>query len=492
MAISVLEGFDYGGKLPNFSRDLFETLADMVGFSENYLPAVFECNVIETGERYRYNISNSVDPDTGKWRLVTSGGDNTNYYKKAEVDELLDLKANEDEFSPVKETVEKLDNPDKTVEGSVRYLDAKIYEDATKYTDEKVGALNKKKSIACDEKPIYIKAGNPDDKDQIQYVVDGETKTIEADEIWFYYIAENDLNGDNIISANEEGLAQTIFIDGVEFTIMSFGIDMTDYVNKNIDVVSDYTGEESDQSKVPNLAAMKKLEEKINNKIQDELSSEKIGYENDKYPLQTNVKKSLDAIWARLDYIKPEIKSFTMDPATTEYEVGQEVTAINFAWDYNKDITTQSLTDVTLTDETDRSASWSGSLKTSKTFTLSCGDGENSATASKTISFKHKIYYGSAVIPTNYDSAFILGLSKNQFATSYKGKYEITVGAGEYAFVCCPENWNMPNSCKIGGFGTDLINVGKFSFTNASGGVTTYKVARTNQAGLGAIEMLFE
>ena len=100
MAISVLEGFDYGGQLPNFSRDLFETVADMVAYEEVYLPPVFETNVVETGKRYRYNVSNSVDPELGKWREVTGGsGDLSNYYTKAEIDELV--------VKPVKEKTEQ-------------------------------------------------------------------------------------------------------------------------------------------------------------------------------------------------------------------------------------------------------------------------------------------------------------------------------------------------------------------------------------------------
>ena len=88
MAVSILEGFDYGGPLPNFSRDLFETVADMVAFSEDYLPPVFECNVKENGKRYRFNVSNSVDPELGKWREASSGdADLSNYYTKKEIDE---------------------------------------------------------------------------------------------------------------------------------------------------------------------------------------------------------------------------------------------------------------------------------------------------------------------------------------------------------------------------------------------------------------------
>lgn len=181
-----------------------------------------------------------------------------------------------------------------------------------------------------------------------------------------------------------------------------------------------------------------------------------------------------------------------MTPSTTEYEVGQSVTDIDFAWTYNKDVTSQSLTDVTLTDETDRSGSWSGNITTNKTFTLSCSDGQNTATSSKTISFKNKIYWGSAALFEEFASSFILGLSNKKFATTYKGTYEMTVGTNQYGFVACPASWNMPNSCKIGGFATDLVNVGTFSFTNASGGITNYKIVRTNVASLGSISMLFE
>lgn len=484
MAVSLLDNFSYNGKKPNFSRDLMPSIEVMRNYNENYLPPVFTALCEEDGKRYRYNVSNSVDPVLGKWRL--DEGNSIDAYTKSETDTLLDKKADKEPFEGFVEVVKRLDGVVTEV-GSVKYLDAQVYLESKGYTDEQIAKVNKKKSISCDEKPVY----NSIDK-TITYVKNGVSYTIEADEIWFYYMAESDLNSDNIISANETGLAQTIWIDGEEFTIMSFGLDMSEYVDKSVDVVSTYTGTETETDKIPDIKALQTMESMIDTKINEAKKAEEISYQNTAYPAQTNVKKALDAIWAKLDYVKPEISSFTMTPSATDYEVGQEVTALSFAWTYNKEVTSQSLTDVTLTDETDRSGSWSGSLTTSKTFTLTCSDGQNTATATKTISFKNKIYYGSAAVPETFDSAFILALSNKAFATSYKGKYNVTVGAGEYAFVCCPESWNMPNKCKIGGFSTDLVNAGNFSFTNASGGVTTYKIVRTSQAGLGAIEMLFE
>lgn len=67
-----MDNIEYLSKKPLSTRELFDDVASMAAFSENYLPDVFECN-IKSGERYRFNRNNSVDPVTGKWRLVESG-----------------------------------------------------------------------------------------------------------------------------------------------------------------------------------------------------------------------------------------------------------------------------------------------------------------------------------------------------------------------------------------------------------------------------------
>ena len=93
MSISLLDNLSIKKKSPNVERDLFSTVADMVAFSENYLPSVFECNVIEDGNRYRYNVSNAdLGDGLGKWRLVGSGGsaDLMNYYTRTETQSLLE------------------------------------------------------------------------------------------------------------------------------------------------------------------------------------------------------------------------------------------------------------------------------------------------------------------------------------------------------------------------------------------------------------------
>lgn len=621
MAISYLDNLNIKKKAPNVERDLFATIADMVAWSENYLPNVFECNVEDTGKRYRYNASNTVDPVLGKWREVTGGDtDLTNYYTKTEIDETV--------VKPVKELAEQNETnigtmddlavstwtdlvsainalynsflqsivyttkevDDKTVkvmrftyrDGTSTDVDvtaiitgskiseladvnindavdgqAIVYDYASRmfknkdlgfseflqtakdYTDEQIAESEKSSAIAADEKPVY----NAETK-EITYKQNGETKTTEDISTWFYY-----KSNDTVI--------QTRWISDVEFTIDLSNINLENYVKK-LDVTDTYTGDVSeDKTKIASIACLdslkgviataladklnitdvvdnltststefplsanqgKVLDEKISDladvvdeklAIQQDVenagkfvkvasdgkltfaagasSAENVSYENDNYPLQTNVKKALDAIWAKIDYVKPEITAFTVSPATTVYEKGSTVDSLTFAWTYNKNVTAQSLTDVTLTDETDRSGTY-GSLSTTKTFELSCSDGQNTAKKSITIAFRDKIYYGSASIPDEYDSAFILGLSKKDFATSKKGSFTMTVASGEYGFIAFPSSFGTLSSVYIGGFETTVESCGSISFTNASGGVTTYSIYRTGRSGLGTITM---
>ena len=231
-------------------------------------------------------------------------------------------------------------------------------------------------------------------------------------------------------------------------------------------------------------------------KINDEIiipqlinnSADNINYQNSNYPLWTNVKKTLDGIIAKIDYIKPEITSFT-STAQAVYEVGQKISNIVFNWTTNKNVTTQTLTDCTINADS-RTATYTNEISSNKTFTLTIGDGQNTASKSISIAFRNKIYYGSASIPSNFNSAFILGLSKKQFATSKSGSFSITVGSNEYGFIAFPSSFGTLTSVKIGGFDTDVTSCGNISFTNSSNGVATYSIYRTGRHSLGAITMV--
>jgi hypothetical protein len=295
-------------------------------------------------------------------------------------------------------------------------------------------------------------------------------------------------------------------------------VNFSDYVSKTNDVVSDYTGEETVTNKIPDLAAMKDLQTIVETELTGKFDiaqgttnadkavitdeegnitlaplstlggdAENITYTNTDFPTYTDVDKALDAIFAKLYYVDPAIVSFTSTPSTLQYENGQVIEGgVIFAWTYNKDMTTQSLTDCTLADETVRTATYANDISASKTFTLSCGDGEKTASKSISFQFMNKIYWGVAANQDSYDDAFILGLSGKKLATNAKGSYNFTAGTGQYCYFALPTSWSI--SVKVNGFDTDLDTVvASRSFTNASGYTTTYKIVRLHQASLGTL-----
>lgn len=566
MSISMLDNIGYKGKKPDNVRSFFETKADMVAFSENYLPDIYITLCGEDGNQYKFNRSNPEDPDLGKWRLLEggSGGDLSSYYTKVETNTLLDGKVDveagkglsSNDFTAEEKTkLAGLENYDdtaldarvaanrtdiNTLNGGVEItgsVDRKVNSCLTAsktYTDTSIQNAINQTAIVCDEKPTI--SGTT-----ITYYQGGVEKTVTSDnKTKFYYTA----SGTNY---------STIWIEGTEFTDTLASVNFSDYVSKTNDVTSEYTGSDPDKTKVPDIGALDDLKALIDDDLDDKVGVEDVdssvtagssnpvkssalyskfaekvdiqqgtlnegkvlkvndegnlvladpsalggdasgvSYTNAEFASLDNVKKALDSLFAKVYYVEPKIDSFTMTPSTAEYEVGQTVSEVSFAWAYNKDVVSQTLTDCTLADNTVRTATYSTPISSNKTFTLTASDGEKSVTASKSISFKWKAYWGSAATPAEFTSAFVTGLSGSKLATTYKGTYNITVGSGQYGFVCCPASWNMPNTCKIGGFGTDLVNCGTFSITNASGGTTTYKIVRTTQMNLGAIQMLFE
>ena len=517
MAVSMLDNFDIRKSSPNVKRDMFDTIADMKDYNENYLPQVFIATCVEDGCIYIFNKGNTEDSTTGKWRKFEGGtADLLNYYNKSEINTLLEsyveketgkgLSTNDyDDTEKAQVEQNRQDiatlNSDSTVTGSVDSKVAQGVSDANTYTDEQIALLNVDEAIKCDAMPTYDSTN-----DEITYVKGGVSHTIPADAIWFYY-------------EDNSQLMQSILIDGEWSTIVSAGgVDFTEYVSKTNDVVSTYTGEEVVTNKVPDIAALHAMQTLIEADIDGKVSvaqgstnadkavitdengdiilaplstlgnsAENVSYENVSFPTYTNVDLALDAIFAKLYYVDPLITTFTSTPSTVNYENGQTITGgVVFNWTYNKDMTSQSLTDCTLADETVRTATYANDISANKTFTLTCGDGEKTATKSISFQFMNKVYWGVSANQDNYTDAWILGLANSKLATNAKGNYNFTAGTGQYCYWAVPTGMSM--SVKVNGFDTDLETVvASRSFTNASGYTTTYKIVRLYQPSLGTL-----
>lgn len=208
-----------------------------------------------------------------------------------------------------------------------------------------------------------------------------------------------------------------------------------------------------------------------------------VGYENESFPDYTNVGVTLDAILAKIYYVAPKINSFTMTPSTTEYEIGSVVNELTFAWTINKDIVNQTLTDCTITVD-DREATYSTPISSTKTFSLTIYDEENSASSSKKISFLYPIYYGCCA-EGEYNNDFILALSNKKLTSSNKATYSFNCGNGEYAYFATPEGMKI-TSAWVNGFQADLEEVATIEHTNASGHTSSYTISRFSNSGLGS------
>ena len=220
-------------------------------------------------------------------------------------------------------------------------------------------------------------------------------------------------------------------------------------------------------------------------------TADAVSYNNDTISV-TNVEEALNKLISDYYYVKPSINSFTATPNGGIFEVGHVVSApISFIWNYNKDITTQTLTDCTLADETVRTATNDTDITTNKTFTLTASDGKNNVSKNISYSFTNKVWYGSAAEGT-YDDTFILGLSTGKLQTSKSGTYTVTVADREYFFIAMPQSYNNSDELvgKIGGFETGFSRVATINHTNASGYATNYNIYKSTNASLGAISFI--
>ena len=139
----------------------------------------------------------------------------------------------------------------------------------------------------------------------------------------------------------------------------------------------------------------KQINDKIANlTVKGASDSKDVLYDVKVEPSIDNVRSALDKLFAKVYYIKPQITSFTANPTGGLFEKGETITAPTFTWAYNKDIKTQTLTDIVLTDNTDRTATFGNDITTNKTFTLSASDGENTVTKSISYKFVDPTYVG--------------------------------------------------------------------------------------------------
>ena len=70
----VKESFENSTINPDFTRSMFNTIAEMKAVSKKTMPYVYIATCKETGKAYIYNKNNEIDETLGLWREFGSGG----------------------------------------------------------------------------------------------------------------------------------------------------------------------------------------------------------------------------------------------------------------------------------------------------------------------------------------------------------------------------------------------------------------------------------
>ena len=93
------------------------------------------------------------------------------------------------------------------------------------------------------------------------------------------------------------------------------------------------------------------------------------------------------------------------------------------------------------------------------------------------------VYYGVSAIPSSYDSAFVLKLTKALQGSRNK-TFTLNAGAGQYIFYAIPARYRECGF-NVGGFDGGFTKVSTFDFTNASGYKESYYLYKSDNANLG-------
>lgn len=178
-------------------------------------------------------------------------------------------------------------------------------------------------------------------------------------------------------------------------------------------------------------------------------------------------------------------------------EIGSTVSALTLNWTTNKtptklSLTTSSSEEVVTISADVKQKDMSGLSAThdkNVSFTLKATD-ERDAVAEKSVSmqFHNGVYYGVAKEPTEYNSKFILGLSK-ELRNSKRRDITVTAGDGEYIYYCLPVRIGKC-TFTVGGFTGGFSLVNTIEFENASGYKENYYIYKSDNANLGATSVV--
>ena len=207
----------------------------------------------------------------------------------------------------------------------------------------------------------------------------------------------------------------------------------------------------------------------------------------------------IDVIQQQIDDIKNDIADIKYIPINIESfsnsvgicEKGTIINTVKLSWTINK--TPKDLTidgeSVNVGENNKEISGLSITWNTNKTWTLRATDDRDATdTATTKITFYNGVYYGAATDADTYDSAFILGLTK-ELRSNKKPSFSVNAGEGQYIYYCLPTSYGTC-TFTVGGFTGGFNLVDTVTFTNASGYTENYYIYKSDKPSLGSTDVI--
>ena len=208
-----------------------------------------------------------------------------------------------------------------------------------------------------------------------------------------------------------------------------------------------------------------------------EPDAEDIAYTNDQYPSMKNLQDAMD----KLLYITPTVSI----SGGGNYEIGSTRATTTLTWVWNKTIASQSLNQgIGSLDPALRTYTYATAISSNTTFTITGTDGTTSKSASTSVNFMPKRYWGVSA-KTSLTDAEIIALS-SELSTSRQQTRTFDCSGGKYFYFAIKTSYCNGIAFKVGGLSFSDMLVETRQFTNASGHTDTYNIYRVNNIQTGS------
>lgn len=181
-------------------------------------------------------------------------------------------------------------------------------------------------------------------------------------------------------------------------------------------------------------------------------------------------------------YIPIEINSFSN--TTGVVEKGSTVKSVTFNYSFNQTPNALTLDGVTIGVGTTTYTKTGLALTEDTVFTLTASDKKAHAVSAETeVKFFNGVYCGAAAEPTEYNSAFVLGLTKT-LQNDNEIVFEANAADTQYIYYCAPTAYGEAN-LSVNGLVGGFEKIQTIDFTNSNNYTESYNIYKSEYDGLG-------